>query len=555
MEKKITNEDIHILETILSQFIPFYSDVMVTGDKSTTIKLIHDLIAFITNQSSGKKKRNSFNYDNNVNLEEKEFLYKTYISSSDTNANHVKFFSKDILQINNLNSQMIRSLLILLKDELMNSKSGILINKLKGVKKLVINEAKPFEFKLLFIMLNFIIRTFCINLRSIQFEGTFHSRIEQVDIMLKNGVYLLFIHSMETLTKYTIINKIEFLNENLAFKILHDYCLKNNITETNPEKVSINKINIFNFIPLKVNMERFYLNKVAIDKNSAISAIVRVLQFNNDLKKVAIDRFISIPMHYRKELITAVSKLTGLKKLKLGIVSACKDDYMFMTVPNVSKLKKFNLRLSRVSIEDSEYDDDSTLPDYRDTNLTELSLYLEKLDIGKTHLIECLLSSRLTMLSLGYIGKKFISSFIQLPRTLRLEKLKFSFLPILDEDYEDVFRNIVTLLENFLLIKNFTFLNFALKYKNIVDEEIKSVIKLNNNLRKLMIQSEVPFHVQTFEGFYYYEYPVVYVENFLPIIKTHGSLAKIYYKKNIVKRVFDCLSVKKDKQIVISYRV
>jgi hypothetical protein len=299
-------------------------------------------------------------------------------------------------------------------------------------------------------------------------------------------------------------------------------------------------------------MKKFYLNKVAIDKNSAISAIVRVLQFNNDLRKIAIDRFISIPMHYRKELIGAISNLSELTKVKLGIVSACKDDCMFMALPNKThQLKKFNFKLSKVSIEDS--DNSLALPNWKETNLTNLSLYFEKLDICNTIIIDNLISNRLKSLSLGYIGKNFIASFVNLKRNLRLEKLKFSFLPILDEDYDMVYRNIITLLDSFLLIKNFTFFNFAIKYKNIIDEEIKSVIKQNNNLKKLVIQSELPFHVQNLEGFYYYEYPIVYVDNFLPIMKSH--LSKIYYKKNIVKRIFDFLSVKKDKHISISYKV
>jgi hypothetical protein len=557
MDKNIINEDLYILETILDQFIPYFSEIN-SNTRPTAIKLIQDLITYITNHAMGKKKRSTFNYDNNINLEEKEFLYKTYISSSDTNTKNVKFISNDTLIINHINSQMVRSLLILLKDELSNYKPGLLLNKLKSVKKLVLNEIKPFDYKLLFILLNFIIKSFCTGLTEILFEGTFHSRIEQIDIMLKNGVYLYFINNSTNVTQLTINNKIEFLNENLAFKILHEYLLKNNISDVNAEKVEINKINIFNFLPLRVNLNNLCLSKVAIDKNSAISALIRVLQFNENLKEFCVDRFISIPMHYKKEMIDKISKLAMLKKLKLGVVSASKEDFIFFCIPNLANsIKKFKLKLGRVSLEDYDLEDSNInqMTSWKNTKLTKLSLYFDKFEISQSDFIENMLSNRLKVLSLGYIGKNFISSFYKIRKTLKLEKLKLSFLPILDEDYDEVFKNILNLIESFLLIKNFAFMNFSLKYKNIVDEEIRSVILANKNLRKLIIQSDLPFHVQNLEGFFFYEYQVIYVENFLPIIKKHKLLSMLYYKKNIVKNIFDFLCIKKDKHIEISYIV
>ena len=59
------------------------------------------------------------------------------------------------------------------------------------------------------------------------------------------------------------------------------------------------------------------------------------------------------------------------------------------------------------------------------------------------------------------------------------------FLPIMEEDYDDVYKNILHLLENFIYIKNFKFVNFSFKFKNIIDGDLKNVSI--NNLRSVCL--------------------------------------------------------------------
>ena len=221
-------ENIFILETILESFIPLFIEInnnFEEKDNNKNLRIIQDLILFISNLNNplnckNKKKKIMYNVDNNIKYEEKEFLYKTYISSSDRTDGSFKFFCDDTLKINVITSQMVRGLLILIKEELSSCNfsptQNILIDKLKNVKKIIINENKAFDYNLLFILLNFIILKFCTNLQKINFEGIFYSRIDQVEIMIKNGIYLYFIFKSKRISKFYITNKLEFINENVA---------------------------------------------------------------------------------------------------------------------------------------------------------------------------------------------------------------------------------------------------------------------------------------------------------------------------------------------------
>ncbi len=60
------DEDYYILDSILSQFIPFYKE-----SATCSIKIINDLIDMTENLNNKKKKKNVFNYDNNIKIEEK----------------------------------------------------------------------------------------------------------------------------------------------------------------------------------------------------------------------------------------------------------------------------------------------------------------------------------------------------------------------------------------------------------------------------------------------------------------------------------------------------
>jgi hypothetical protein len=158
-------------------------------------------------------------------------------------------------------------------------------------------------------------------------------------------------------------------------------------------------------------------------------------------------------------------------------------------------------------------------------------------------------------LSLGNIGKNFLFALTRMDRSVKLKKLKLCFLPIMEEDYDEVYRAILYLVENFIYIKNFIFRNFSFKYKNIIDGDLRSILASNQRIRKVSIASDIPFHVENFEGFYYYEYPSVVEDTIIPLFRNHNVLSKIYTKKHLLIKIFDYFRVRKDKQISISYKI
>lgn len=595
-----SEEDIFVLDSILSQFIPMFNeikDILSETDNKKIINLIHELIIIVGNLNNplnkNRKKKVFVNCENNIKYEEKEFLYKTYIiSSSDKNEGTFKFFSDDTLKINNITPQMIRGLLILIKEELGVNLSGNLntnlgnltsmsnkffIEKLLQVKKLIIIENKSFDFKLLYILLNFIILKFCVNLTSINFEGVLYSKIDQVDIMIKNGVYLNFIHRSKNLTKFSITNKIEFLNENVAFKLMHEYCAKNSLSDVNTEKIEFNKINIFSILTHKTNLTKFIVKKTSIDKNSTILSLIEIFKSNLDLKEVYIDKFVSIPEHFRRELLTGLKKLKKLKKLKINVIYSSKEDLKILNIPKTNtSIKKLNLKLSRVSLEENDVSDCSYFK-LRETKLQKMSLNFEKFspfsdgedsvdkdfNIPKlklnsaTFLLTDLLPENLRELSLGQVDQTFLQKFIKLPPDymLKLKTLKLSFLPIDDDRYDEAYNNIIFLLENCRFVKFFQFDNFVIKFKQICDEGFKSILKENTNLQKLVIRSELPFHVQCLEGFYYFDYPKFIIPPLLFSFKKNKTLSKIYHKKSVIINIIEFHRIKKEKIVYISYKI
>lgn len=551
------SEDIFLIESILEEFIPFFKEINEIENINIG-KLINELIFQIGNSNcflKNKKKKNIFTFDNSLKLEEKDFLYKTYISSSETNHGTVKFCSEDTLKINNISIEMVRSLLILIKEEITTNSNQILLQKLSYVKKLVINEYKTFDFKILYVLLNLIVLKFCKNLEEINFEGTFYSRVDQIDLMLKNGVYLYFIYKSSSINKLLFINKIEFLNENVSFKIFHDYCTKNSISDINAEKIEYNKINIFSILPMKQNLKILVFKKILIDKNSLIQSIINLINFNKNLNILSIDKFVSIPDHFRSEIIQGMQNLTNLKKLKINIISSSKEDFIFMNLPRTNNsITKFYLKLSRVCLEN-----DSLIESYfnfKETNLEKLSLRLEKFSPNFSDNLCNFISNNLQELSLGMIDHITLDKFTKLAKNLtKLHTLKLFFYSINEDHYEEAYKNIIFLLENCRFIKNFHFENFVIKYKNMFDEDIKEILKDNIKLKKLIIRSDMPFHVQYFEGYYYYEYPKFTIEPILFCFKKSRDFSKIYFKKSITTKVFDFQRIKKEKLVVISYKV
>ena len=598
------NSDVYILETILEQFIPFFSRINTCNfndiNSESSLKffeLIHDLIKFTTNREKlsplkTKIYKNIFQKDKEENfaLEAKEFLYKTYISSSDTKNDTFKFSNEDTLKLNKLSKETIRGLLILIKEEIEitlnnnftfqnknfnntttgnlrihnqkifpNSKNFLkfknnenhhfqnnqifpnssfqkgaqkfpattLLQKLFYVKKIIISESKMFDFKLLFILLNFILLNFCLNLEEIEFQGTLFSKLDQIDVMLKNGVFLYFIYKCEKLSKFKLNNKVEFLNENIAFKLLYDFCNNKNILDINPEKVEFNKINIFSILPLKQNVHKLNFNKICVDKISAINSILAIASKNTYLQEITIDKFISIPHIYRVDLIRIFSNLKDLNKFRINILSSSKEDLSFFNVPRLNpSIKKFYLKLSQLNIEDkdimSSMQDGSNMNYFdlihlKNTNLEKISLKFEKINLAETHTCFKFLKNiypkntinSLKELSLGMIDSLFFENFVKIaPGAIsKLSKLKLSFLFTYIENYECSYKNILILIENCKNIKKFEFLNFILKYKHVCDEELKKVIEKNSYMRELTIQSDLPFLTQYLGGFYFYVFP------------------------------------------------
>jgi hypothetical protein len=577
-----SDENIFILETILESFIPLFREInnnFEEKDNNKNLRIIQDLILFISNVNNhlnckNKKKKIMYNVDSNIKYEEKEFLYKTYISSSDRNDGSFKFFCDDTLKINIITSQMVRGLLILIKEELSNttnttntSNSGsgqnILLEKLKNVKKIIINENKAFDFKLLFILLNFIILKFCTNLQKINFEGIFYSRIDQVEIMIKNGIYLYFIYKSKKFSKYYITNKIEFLNENVAFKHLHEYCYKNNVTDVNVDSIEFNRINIFTILMTKNNIKSLRIHKISIDKNSMINSLIEIIKNNKNLQVLKIDRFISIPDSYRKNLLNQLNNLITMEKLKINIMSSTNSDLLFLNLPkNIFTVKNFSLSLSRINVEINDNngpENNFNIFNFHKTNLMSLSLKFDKFSLNflNEKSLCNMLPKNLREISIGLIDHIFLEKFIQLSPEymLNLKSIKFSFLPITDEQYENSYKNILTLLEVCKSVQNFKFNNLAMKYKHICDDEIRNILKENKSLRKLIIRSDLPFHVQYIEGLYYYDYPKFLITPFLFCIKNNQELKKIYNKKIILSNLLDFHRIKKEKVIVVSYKI
>jgi len=159
-------------------------------------------------------------------------------------------------------------------------------------------------------------------------------------------------------------------------------------------------------------------------------------------------------------------------------------------------------------------------------------------------------------LSLGQVNsetfKMFVKTFIN--ADIRLNKLKISFLPILDEQYEEAYQNILLLLEN-CNYPEYKFVNFLLTYKSICGEDLKSIVSDNKILKKLIFTGSFPFHTHYFEGLFYYEITKKYIYLLLAIVANNKHMNKIRKKKPILNKILDFFMVKKEKYIRIAYKI
>lgn len=556
-------EDILLIETILSSFIPFYNQVISAkmNNQEERVESLNNIIVMIDGMNITKKKKKAF-YKTNLTIkkEEKEFLYKLYFSSSDTNQNTMKLISEDTLKITVLSLQIIRSILILLRDEICSSNQGKMISKLKQVKTIIISETKNFSFKVLFLTFEFLLIHFCKNVNEIIIDKIASSRPDQIDGIIKKGIYLHYIVRAKNIVKITSINKIEFLNKNVIFNILYEYISKNEIKEISPEQIEINKINLIDVMLYQQNLEKIQLKRITIDKIKMIEQIICVIRNNRSLKEICIDKFISIPENYAKEFYQELEKLSlgNLFKLKLCIASSSVNDLSFLNLlQGNSSIQKMILKLQRVIIEEE------TLARclqkiQNNKNIKKLSFIAEKINLKKTNsLLFSIIPIHLKQLTLGLVDhiilesiKKTIDKACFLPK---LDELKLIFVPINEENYDESYKDLISIIANGRMIKKIVCLNYLLKYRSILDEEIKKALLHNTVLKTLLIQSDKYYKTQTISGVYFYELPIFLIFPLLFAFKKNKILCKLYYKKNIMNQIFQFFRIKKEKNITLSF--
>ena len=556
-------EEIILIETVLSSFIPFFNHVISAkmNNQEEKVESLNNIIVMIDSMNITKKKKKAF-YKTNLTIkkEEKEFLYKLYFSSSDTNQNTMKMISEDTLKITVLSSQIIRSILILLRDEICSSGQGKMISKLKQVKTIMISETKNFSFKVLFLTFEFLLLHFCKNVNEIIIDKIASSRPEQIDSIIKKGIYLHYIVRAKNIVKITSINKIEFLNENVIFNILYEYISKNEIKEISPEQIEINNINLIDVMLYQQNLERIELKRITIDKIKMIEQIICVIRNNRSLKEICIDKFISIPENYTKDFYQELEKLSfgNLYKLKLCIASSSINDLSFLNLlQGASSIQKMILKLQRVIIEED------SLNQYlqkiqKNKNIKKLSFIAEKINLRKTNsLLFSMIPLHLKQLTLGLVDhlvleaiKKAIDKACFFPK---LDELKLIFVSINEENYDESYKDLISIIANGKMIKKIVCLNYLLKYRSILDEEIKKALMHNTVLKTLLVQSDKYYKTQTISGVYYYEFPMFIISPLLFAFKKNKTLCKLYYKKTIINQIFQFFRIKKEKNITLSF--
>ena len=566
IKQKIPNENLYLIENILQAFIPFYNEIInekiSLKDSESVINSLNSKLAILYTLSQKKKKKNYFPANNTLlKLEEKKFLYKTYLCSSDSNNNNYndKIFVENEMRINCININFLRSILILIKEEFLDN-NFMLIKKLSKVNKIIINESKNFNFKYLFIFFEYIIFNFCNNLEKVSFSKLIFSKNDLVENMIKNGIYLHFIFRFKNLNKIISYNKIEFLNENSVLKILDEYIDKNGIDDININNIIINKINLIDCLFEKENLKILVLKKISIDKIQIINQINFILKKNVNLFEIVFDKFLSLNENTRKDLINNLKKLSliNLQKIKISIFNSNLNDleFLFLLYLN-SKLKNFSLRFQKLNLDEQILFNHLKL--INSEKIEKISLKFNKIILNQNVNLFSILPKNLKNLTLGYchqnIIKKFnfcISNNIYLPN---LENLKIIFLSINEEQIEENYYDLLSIIKNGKMIKNLILKNYYIKYKLIVDDELKNSINQNINLRKLLIfYYGNNFVTLNNKNLFYYEIPSYLIIQLLFIFKNHSSLKKLYNKKFILQNIFNFFRIKKEKEIKICYK-
>ena len=466
------------------------------------------------------------------------------------------------MRINSININFLRSILILIKEEFLDN-NFIIIKKLSKVNNIIINESKNFNFKYLFIFFEYIIFYFCNNLEKITFSKLIFSKNDLVENMIKNGIYLHFIYRFKNLNKIISYNKIEFLNENSVFKILDEYIDKNGIDDININNIIINKINLIDCLFEKENLKNLVLKKISIDKIQMINQINFILKKNINLNEIIIDKFLSLNENTRKELINNLKKLSliNLQKIKISIFNSNLNDLEFLILlyfNQNSKLKFFSLHFQKLNLDEQILFNHLKL--INNEKIEKISLKFDKIILNQNVNLFSILSKNLKNLTLGYCHQNIIKKLnfcivnnIYLPN---LENLKIIFLSINEEQIDENYYDLLSIIKNGKMIKNLILKNYYIKYKLIVDDELKNSIDQNINLRKLLIfyYGNNNFVTLKNKNLFYYEIPSYLIIQLLFIFKKHSSLKKLYNKKFILQNIFNFFRIKKEKEIKICYK-
>lgn len=670
------SDNIKITQRIISEFLTIYDIFPCKIKLNQYIYYIKDIL-LTYEKGKSKKTFQKLNTAMNMIIpslfESKNFLTKTYLSSSQneriTLSNESKnqniilnddslwsisnlIKSKGVLKISKLSWELIKSILILIwydliyvlslykiesditndinvnihdiiciiseRDDIKDGNSSenglMIINILYKIEKVILNESKSYEYRLLHLFLNFILKAFSPNIKEIQYMGTSTNRIDQVDIMLKNGVILEFINnSINNKPDFLleINNKLEFINENIHSRIYYNYInstskeslyknrpLKSNhnglindiitsdnfTSDDNNELLPINKqlinnnsvifnnISIFDILKNKFNMKKLCIYNITLDKNYLLEIFITCLEQNNQLEVIEIDRFTFIPLSIKKRISVLLLAKTNLKKIKVIILNSDIFD-----IENFMKIFIFNSSLSdiidisfvfqRIKIDLNTFIQNSQLLNTVNksifnnsmSNLINLSLIFDSLEfsLGDYSFMNTLIRnfSSLQNLAIGKIGmeeyKYILKSIINMKYELKSIRLIFR-KNILDES-EDFIKGLINNLLDCYTIKSISIENVNVnREKFSFDEELKYLFEMNNHINSLYIKSESGGFNHHIKGFNYYVYPEssFYL---LFALKMSKTLKKIYNKKGIVKNVLDYYRIKKEKDIYINY--
>lgn len=560
----INDSNIYLIENVLSTFIPFFYNVenLQTKNKNELFNALNEIYSIVSTLTMTKKQKKNFMGKNStIKLEEKQFLYKTYFSSSDTNNNYnKKIFYENSMQIFSITPQMLRGLIILIKEEISENKF-VLINKLSNVKTIRINEVKNFPFKNLFILLEFIVFHFCNNIEKIIFEKINSSKTDQVETIIKNGIYLHFISKKKSIKSIKTINKLDFINENSIFKILYEYINNNEIEDIKISQINIIRINLIDILLKKTNLIKIKLNKISIDQTNIVEQLLQIIKQNN-LSKIEINKFLSVPINLINELINTLKKKNNLEYIKLSADNIENIQFINLIHQKINKkIKTFYLKINHQIKETILINEliniNNNVSELIKNPLKDFSFLCNKIILTDENFFNYI-PMNLKYLTLGKVDhtaiKKLNNSIINNKFLANLNELKLYFILEPYEDVEESIQYLLSILKHGKMLKNLLLKNYNIKCQNLINEDIIKAISKNENLRSFKIRTVPPYTTQILNTkFYYYDLPDYLLLSFLFVIKHHRSLKKLYNKQVILYKIFQFFRIKKEKEIEISF--